>query len=153
MVRNYLVCASLVLSILSCQAQKEVNSGTADMNATQETINLLKNMKALTSKGIMFGHQDDLVYGRGWKYVEGQSDVRRVCGDYPAVYGWELGHIELKQSVSLDSVPFDIIRHYITEVHKRGGVNTISWHMDNPLTGGTAWDNSSNGALNCLSIP
>jgi hypothetical protein len=150
MVRNYLVYVSLSLFIISCQTQKDTISGPADSNATQETVNLLRNMKALAEKGIMFGHQDDLVYGRGWKYEEGQSDVRKVCGDYPAVYGWELGHIELKHKVSLDSVPFDIIRQHIIEVYSRGGVNTISWHMDNPLTGGTAWDNSSKEAVKSI---
>ena len=33
----------------------------------------------------MFGHQDDLAYGVGWKYVPGKSDVKEVTGDYPAV--------------------------------------------------------------------
>jgi len=139
----YLGLFTMAFFTFSCQAQKDIISGPADKNATVETKNLLKNLKKLTSKGIMFGHQDDLLYGVGWQNEDGQSDVRKVCGDYPAVYGWELGHLELGDSYSLDSVPFDAIRQHIKEVYARGGVNTISWHFNNPLTGGTAWDNSS----------
>ena len=91
----------------------------------------------------MFGHQDDLAYGHGWVYEEGRSDVKDVCGDYPAVYGWELGHLELGDAYSLDSVHFDKIQNWIKQVYKRGGVNTISWHLRNPLTGGSSWDVSS----------
>jgi hypothetical protein len=44
---------------------------------------------------------------------------------------------------SLDSVDFGKIRELITVAYNRGGVNTISWHLNNPFTGGTSWDISS----------
>jgi hypothetical protein len=44
--------------------------------------------------------------------------------------------------VNLDSVPFDKIRGFIKEAYKHGSVITISWHLNNPLTGKTAWDPS-----------
>jgi hypothetical protein len=94
----------------------------------------------LKNKGIMFGHQDDLAYGVGWKYETGKSDVKIVAGDYPAIYGFELGRIELDHPVNLDSVPFDSMRNYIRTIYDRGGVITLSWHLNNPLTGKTAWD-------------
>jgi len=115
----------------------------SDKDATRETINLYRNLMELQYEGIMFGHQDDLAYGIGWVYEQGRSDVKDVCGDYPAVYGWELGHLELGDAYSLDSVHFDKIQEWIKTVYERGGVNTISWHLRNPLTGGTAWDTSS----------
>ena len=114
-----------------------------DKKATKETVALYRNLLGLQTKGIMFGHQDDLPYGNGWMYEEGRSDVKDVCGDYPAVYGWELGHIELGAPYSLDSVDFGKIRELITVAYNRGGVNTISWHLNNPFTGGTSWDISS----------
>ena len=88
----------------------------------------------------MFGHQDDLAYGVNWRYVEGRSDVKDVVGDYPAVYGWELGNIEHELPYNLDSVPFDKMRNFIQQGFERGGVITISWHADNPLNGESAWD-------------
>lgn len=88
----------------------------------------------------MFGHQDDLAYGVNWKYETGRSDVKDVAGDYPAVYGWELGHLEIDKLLNLDGVPFSNMQQYIKEAYARGGVITISWHLNNPLTGKSAWD-------------
>jgi hypothetical protein len=88
----------------------------------------------------MFGHQDDLAYGVNWKYVPGKSDVKDVAGDYPAVYGFELGRLELDHPVNIDSLPFDKMRGFIKTAYQRGGVVTLSWHLNNPLTGKTSWD-------------
>ncbi len=115
-------------------------SKPADSRATVETVNLYHSLARLLNKGTMIGHQDDLAYGVGWKYVEGRSDIKDVTGDYPAVYGWELGRIELDHQVNLDSVPFEKIAHFIRLIYDRGGIVTISWHLNNPLTGKTAWD-------------
>jgi hypothetical protein len=111
-----------------------------DKNATVQTVNLYNNLKRLLNKGIMFGHQDDLAYGVGWKYEKGRSDIKDVIGEYPAVYGWELGGLEVDKLVNLDSVPFDRMKGFIKEGYERGGIITISWHLHNPLTGKTAWD-------------
>ena len=112
----------------------------ADKQATKETANLYRNLKRLAAKGFMFGHQDDLAYGVGWKYESGRSDIKDVTGDYPAVYGWELGRLEIDQPVNLDSVPFKKMQQLIKDGYNRGAVITISWHLNNPLTGKTAWD-------------
>lgn len=111
-----------------------------DKNATRETVNLYHNLKKIIAKGIMFGHQDDLAYGYNWKYKDGRSDIKDVTGDYPAVYGWELGHLEIDRVTNLDSVPFDKMKQFIRKGYQRGGVITISWHLNNPLTGKTAWE-------------
>jgi hypothetical protein len=108
--------------------------------ATSETINLYRNLKKIAKTGFMFGHQDDLAYGVGWKYENGRSDIKDVTGDYPAVYGWELGHLEIDKPHNLDSVPFDRMQQLIRQGYERGGVITISWHLNNPLTGKTAWN-------------
>ncbi|QGY44278.1 hypothetical protein GM418_11610 [Maribellus comscasis] len=131
---------ALLISGVTSYAAKPV---PADKKATKETIKLYQNLLKLQHERMMFGHQDDLAYGIGWIYEKDRSDVKDVCGDYPAVYGWELGHLELGDPYSLDSVHFDKIQEWIKTVYKRGGVNTISWHLRNPLTGGTSWDTSS----------
>lgn len=110
-----------------------------DKKATAETVALYHHLHALPAGCFLFGHQDDLAYGVGWKYIPGRSDIKDVTGDYPALYGWELGRIELGHPVNIDSVPFDRMRGFIEEAYGRGGVITISWHLNNPLTGGTAW--------------
>jgi mannan endo-1,4-beta-mannosidase len=114
----------------------------ADPKATKETVRLYEKMLYAIQKGIMIGHQDDLVYGHSWK-TEGASDVKQTSGDYPAVFGWELADVELGNSSSIDGVAFVEIRNGIKWVSSHGGINTISWHCNNPLTGKNAWDVSS----------
>lgn len=128
----------VLLASITCGAFAQPT--LADKQATTQTVRLYNNLQKLLNKGFMFGHQDDLAYGVGWKYEPGRSDVKDVTGDYPAIYGFEIGRLEVDQPVNLDSVPFDKMRQYIKTIYKRGGVVTFSWHLNNPLTGKTAWD-------------
>ena len=112
----------------------------ADKLATKQTVALYNHLHALLGKGVLFGHQDDLAYGVGWQYEPGRSDVKDVVGEYPALYGWELGHLELDSAKSLDNVPFDKMKQFIRQGYNRGGAITISWHFTNPLNGKSAWD-------------
>lgn len=129
-------CFFIVATSLCCIAQEL----PIDKKASAETVALYNQMKKLIQKGIMIGHQDDLAYGVGWKYEAGRSDIKDVTGDYPAVYGWDLGHLELDHPVNLDSVPFAKTKQYIREAYDRGGIITISWHLRNPMTGKTSWN-------------
>ncbi len=140
-----LVC----LGSVSCASAQVPPTRTADADATPETVILCQNLRAQTQH-LMFGHQDDLAYGVTWKYEAGRSDVKDACGDYPAVYGWDLGGLEKKSDKNLDGIPFDLMRQYIIDSHKRGGVITISWHMNNPLTGGNAWDTTKGSLASAL---
>ncbi len=106
----------------------------ADKKATKETIILFQSLNHLKNKGIMYGHQDDLMYGYTWWHEKDRSDTKDITGDYPAVAGFELGHIELGDKRSLDSVSFVQIAEQIKVQYKRGGIVTISWHLNNPLT-------------------
>jgi hypothetical protein len=115
----------------------------SDPKANRRTRELYASLHSLPGKGIMFGHQDDLAYGIGWKYVPGESDVKRVAGDYPAVYGWDLGHLEMGDTRNIDQVPFDAMRRFIRDGYRRGGVITLSWHLHNPANGGSSWDTTA----------
>ncbi|HEX4850241.1 MAG TPA: glycosyl hydrolase [Puia sp.] len=130
------VCSIILWLAIAAGANAQ---NPVDPNATAETRNLYRYLKKLPSKGFLFGHQDDLAYGVGWKYIQGKSDIKDVTGDYPALYGFELGRIEIDHPVNLDSVPFDKMKGFIREAYDRGGIITISWHLNNPLTGNTAW--------------
>jgi mannan endo-1,4-beta-mannosidase len=119
----------------------DINSILVDSLATAETVALFNNLKAVAQTNVLFGHQDDLAYGVGWWGTSGRSDIKEVCGDYPAVYGWDLGDIH--KAANLDGVYFDGIKLWIKQVYRRGGINTLSMHLDNPVSGGNAWDNSA----------
>ncbi len=135
--RKKILLQLLVLFSTAVFSQKDL---PADKQATKETINLYRNLKKNLDKGIMFGHQDDYAYGVNWKYEDGRSDIKDVTGDYPAVLGCEIGRIELDWDKDLDGVPFDKTKKYIQQAYKRGSIITISWHLNNPYTGKTAWE-------------
>lgn len=133
---------SFVMAFISLQ--NVVAQTLSHPNPTKETKTLYQNLHVLSKKAVLFGHQDDLAYGVGWKYQEGRSDVKETAGDYPAVYGWDIGKIEHGAANNIDGVPFDKMRGYIKQAYERGAVITISWHFDNPLTGGSSWDTTRN---------
>ena len=129
--KNKFVIFSLVAGMLiGCNSQKKEMS---------ESKSLYETLKATQQKGILLGHQDDLAYGQHWKYVDGESDVKRVSGDYPAVFGWDLGGLERGDAVNLDSVPFDVMRQLVAKADLMGGVNTFSWHPYSVVTGQNSW--------------
>ena len=141
--KQLLFVTFLAIALSSCASETARNSVVADPKATQETVNLFNHLMMLKDKGVMFGHQDDLSYGIGWVYPDGESDVKRVCTDFPAVIGMDLGHLEFGPAHNLDTVYFNNMRTFARLTYERGGVVTFSWHCDNPLTGGNAWDISS----------
>lgn len=147
--KKILIGAAMLLGMcLSAYAQEWK---PADPDATPEAVALFNRLKKIQEKGIMYGHQDDLVTGRTWWAEYGRSDTKEAVGDYPAVAGFELGELELGQKLSLDSVAFADIANRFIWFHEQGGVLTISWHLVNPVSSqwpgvkepngaGSAWD-------------
>lgn len=102
-----------------------------DAAATCETEGLYTQLKNISGNMMLFGHQNTTLEGLNWTDNAGttqQSDVVTSVGDYPAVVG------------------FDFIRGYgvfyehVKKTYERGGIVTMSDHMDNPKTGGDSWD-------------
>ena len=99
-----------------------------------------------TKPRVLFGHQDDVVYGSDWQrladstYADTRSCIRDVTGQYPDLIGFDIGGIELCHSRNLDSVPFSRMVEECRRQFERGGKVTLSWHARNPLTGGNSWD-------------
>ncbi len=114
----------------------------ADPKATGKTTRLFQNLKLISQKGFMLGHQDDQAYGVGWRAENGRSDVLETAGSFPAVHGWDIGK-RLIYDFNIDTVDFDDMVFWIKQSYQRGGINTISWHLDNLTTGGDSWDKTS----------
>lgn len=110
-----------------------------DKNATKETKALYANLIKISKIGFLFGHQDGDAYGVKWRGEKDRSDVKDVCGSHPAVHGWDVGK-SLINTVNIDSVPYKDMLYWIEQAYRRGGINTISWHWDNPVTQGDSWD-------------
>ena len=120
-------------------------------NVTEETQKTYAKLVELSSQHqFMFGHHDDTLYGIGWEGEEGRSDVKDVCGDYPAVISFDLGELELGNTQNLDKVPFSRIKKEIMNQYQRGGIISLSWHVRNPLTGGDAWDVSDSTTVHSI---
>jgi len=145
---NYTCFIKLVFILFLFQSCKSTtvlmkkDTRLADSNASKETVYTLNRIREIAKHGYAFGHQDATAYGIGWKNDGSlyKSDVNNVTGDYPAVYGFELGHLELGHSRNLDTVDFQLMKNLIQKAHKKGGLITLSWHPDNPVSKKSAWD-------------
>lgn len=136
----------MFLFAMSCNTAQKENTqaiNIADKNANAPTVAMLEKLTKSVEKGYLIGHQDDLAYGHSWNKEAGRSDIKEVCGDFPAIFGWELGDLETGKEYSLDSVYFKDILTYMGQVDSMGGLNTISWHSNNIVTGGNCWDVTS----------
>ncbi|PRY53966.1 mannan endo-1,4-beta-mannosidase [Arcticibacter pallidicorallinus] len=136
-----LTLGKLILALLSLGICRGASAQRlADNKASAETQKLFGNLFRLKDEKILFGHQDALAYGYGWKYEDNRSDIKDITGEHPALYGWDIGGIEHGSQVNIDSVPFSKMKDFIRAAYDRGGVNTISWHLDNPVNGKSSWD-------------
>lgn len=131
---------SVALLFISC-GNNTKNSSIAENVSITPAAQLIAQLDSVVNVGqFYFGHHDDTAYGHDWKYVEGGSDVKSITGEYPGLISWDLGMIELDSAKNLDGVPFDFMAKEIVAQDARGGINTISWHLRNPLNGGDSWD-------------
>ncbi|WP_165749142.1 glycoside hydrolase family 26 protein [Cellulophaga sp. Z1A5H] len=114
----------------------------ADRHALPQVLALKQKIERLSEKGYAFGHQDTTSYGVGWRHDQDKytSDVFKVVGDFPLVYGFDIGQIEHQKDKNLDNVPFNDMRALIQKAHADGGIITISWHADNPVSKGDSWE-------------
>ena len=134
--------------VLMLNATTSIARQTADKLATPRTMALWQNLKR--EKTTLFGHQDDRAYGVGWNHIDGGSDIRLVSGQYPAVYGWDLGHLELDSSRNLDGVSFRDVQRWIRQTYRDGAVHSMSWHARNPMNGASAWDTTHGSVASVL---
>ncbi|SNR31253.1 glycoside hydrolase family 26 protein [Lutibacter flavus] len=146
-VTKFLTTLIIVSALFSCSPIKKEELKKpilVDKTASKNVISLHKKLANIAKKGFAIGHQDATSYGIGWNYENDttliKSDVNEVVGDFPAVYGFDIGHLELAHEFNLDSVNFNSMRKLIIDAHKKGGIITISWHLDNPTSGSDSWD-------------
>ena len=138
-----MLCVAMV-GVAGCGCAPKKTAETSVLSdsiaATPAEAMLQRLHKIVADSAIVFGHHDDTAYGHEWKYENGRSDVLETSGKYPGLMNWDLGLIEHNSDKELDGVPFEMIRKEVREQHARGGINSISWHVRNPKSGGNAWD-------------
>lgn len=119
----------------SMQFQRELGIKLADTSATKETVLLFYNLKKLSQKKIIFGHQHSTAYGVGWKNEPGRSDIKDVVNTFPGLYGWDFEPV-----TSPNTIQNDWMKKFVVEAYNRGGINTFCWHYNNPVTGKNFYD-------------
>jgi mannan endo-1,4-beta-mannosidase len=135
--RRHAVAAALLLAACATTGRTPPRDAPlADPAATSETRALFANLRRIAGDGVLFGHQETLAYGYTWREEPGRSDVRDASGSYPAVYGWDAGWLTGRGA----DARAERLRRWILEGYGRGGVITMSWHMDNLVSRGNAWD-------------
>lgn len=141
------------LTLLAAAAIACSCTHTASPKHNPDADALLAFLSSTAAEGkVMYGQQDALQYGHSWKpEPEDRSfeacDVKACCGDFPAILGLDLSGIEYCRENNIDGNDFEQMRDAAVRHHERGGIITLSWHCNNPLTGGDAWDVSSNQAV------
>ena len=130
----------LALSAASCGGRGAASDSSAQTDTVSPARQLRLRLDSVSRAGlVMFGHDDDPVYGHTWVGDSGRSDVLETAGDYPAVMNWDLGGIEKGDASNLDSVNFERMRAEVIAHDARGGVNAFSWHAVNPVDGQDSW--------------
>lgn len=109
--------------------------GLTDKLATKETRMLYSNLKRMSSSNILFGHQHATEYGHGWTDDSNRSDVKSVTGSHPAVIGVDFSGLSGRPDAQIEK-QIKLLRENIEATYNRGGITTVSWHFNNPVSGG-----------------
>ncbi len=114
------------------------NVQLVDAHATPETASLFAYLRNISGKGILFGHQHETTQGLTITDPASglQSDTFNAVGAFSAVYGWDTLSLDTK----LQGAGEENIDAHVREAYRRGGIITISAHLDNFTSGGDAWD-------------
>ena len=127
-----LIMACLTACLFFSCGKKKADDPMGDNGRTKRTENLLAHLSDIPRQGYLFGQQDATLYGEGWAVDSGRSDIKTICGDMPALVGFEIGGIETDDSVNIYSTPFRKIRQEIINQFDQAGVVSISWQCKKP---------------------
>lgn len=98
-------------------------TGLIDPQATRETRYLHHNLKSYAGTRLLYGMHDATGYGVGWSNDDYRSDVKDVCGSYPALFSWDANGIADNPD---ERLPVRMLLAY------REGLNTLCWHQIDP---------------------
>ncbi|TXK52667.1 beta-mannosidase [Pontibacter qinzhouensis] len=134
-----LLIVSLLAAVAGAQAQKVQ---LIDKQATRETKALYQNLWRLSGKHTLFGHQHATEYGHGWAGEAGRSDVKSVTGSHPAVIGVDFSGFSGSSPEAMERAK-EAVRQNVVDTYNRGGITTVAWHFNNPVSeGGFYWKDS-----------
>ncbi len=118
-----------------------------DTAATAETRSLYAYLLQQQGQGALFGHQHTTDNGITFGVADGtSSDVLAGTGEYPAMFGWDTLVLEGLEGPGLpgntDQENVQALAEGMMNAHELGGINTLSAHMRNFVTGNDFQDSS-----------
>ncbi|MFE6993822.1 glycosyl hydrolase, partial [Streptomyces pharetrae] len=118
-----------------------------DDKATSATRALFAYLMRQQGKGILFGHQHALSYGFTFTTQDGKaSDTKAAVGDHPALFGWDTlildGDERPGSREAAEAENIAALSRCIRQADACGGINTLSAHMPNFVTGKNFYDTS-----------
>lgn len=140
---GYLI-VSVLFFLTESMAQKVVYH-IIDDKASNETKALYKNLNKLAKKHILFGHQHATQYGHGWFGDADRSDVQSVTGSHPAVIGVDFSGLYGRPDTMIEAEKKSL-QKYIADTYNKGGVTTVAWHFNNPVSKTNFYWNDSTAA-------
>jgi mannan endo-1,4-beta-mannosidase len=119
----------------------------ADDKATSATRALFAYLMRQQGDGILFGHQHALSYGFTFTTQDGEkSDTKAAVGDHPALFGWDTlildGDERPGAEDATEAENIAALSRCIRQADACGGINTLSAHMPNFVTGENFYDTS-----------
>lgn len=124
-----------------------------DKDATKETKILYQNLRLISKNHILFGHQHATEYGHGWKDELNRSDVKSVAGSHAAVIGVDFSDFSGRPKEIIEKTK-ESLRKNVVDTYERGGITTVSWHFNNPVSeNGFYWKDSISSAAMKLIKP
>jgi len=135
-----LIFIGLPLLCLSQQAS------LIDKNATRQTQALYDNLKKWSAAHVLFGQQDATAYGHGWEGDQDRSDVKSVTGSHPAIIGADFMGFSGQSPQAIAKNQQALLQN-VTDTYNRGGISTVCWHFNNPVSNnGFYWNDSTSVA-------
>ncbi|MGC0334389.1 mannan endo-1,4-beta-mannosidase [Streptomyces sp. SAI-170] len=118
-----------------------------DDKATAATRALFAYLMRQQGSGILFGHQHALSYGVTFTTQDGKSsDTKAAVGDHPALFGWDTlildGDERPGRKDATEAENIAALSLCIRQADALGGINTLSAHMPNFVTGENFYDTS-----------
>jgi mannan endo-1,4-beta-mannosidase len=131
-----------ILIFLGTAAMAQQKLQLIDTKATSETQALFQNLFELSKDHTLFGHQHATEYGHGWYGDKDRSDVKSVTGSHPAVIGVDFSGLSGRPD-SMIAKEIVSLRKNMSDTYNRGGVSTVSWHFNNPVSNTNFYWNDS----------
>lgn len=128
MITAIMMC--MLLAFASCGDKKKKSYDELAMSGlTKRTENLKANIKSYADKGTLVGQMYGTLEGIGWQCDSDRSDIQSICGDRPAVVGYELAGIENGKDSNVDGLSFKSIREDVLKNFRRGALLIMNWTL------------------------